>query len=436
MASLLIRGGHPLRGTVPISGSKNSALAIMAAAALADGESVLENIPQEADIRTMAWILQELGARVWLDDEGLHIDGSAVRNTKAPYELVRRMRGSFYVAGLLLGKLGRAEVPLPGGCAIGSRGVDFHLRGFEHLGASVAIEHGFVVARAKRLKGCKYLINRASVGATINMMLASCMAEGVTVLQNAAREPEVVDLAIYLNAMGAQIRGAGTDEIRIHGVDSLRGVRYSIISDRLEVGTYAMAAAITGGEITITHVVPEHLRLPFLKLEEAGVELVISDSTLLVKAPSQLQALDVETGPYPSFPTDLQQPIVSMLTLAEGTSVVRETVFDHRFRYVDELRRMGAEIKLERETAIVRGVPQLTGAPVEAPDLRGGAALLIAALAAEGETEIREAQILDRGYERLVEKLTGLGAQVERIPGEDDEEEVLLELPGRSAVNF
>lgn len=415
MSKLVIEGGKPLVGSVEISGAKNSALAIIVAAALAEeGESVLENIPRGSDITTICEILRDLGAAVWFDEEGkLHVQGQGLNKHQASYDLVRKMRASFYCAGLLLARLNKAEVPLPGGCAIGSRPVDYHIKGFNQMGAEVVIEHGYMKAEAKQLLGTQIYINRASVGTTINLMIAASLAQGTTILENAAKEPEVVDLAIFLNGMGAKVRGAGTDAIRIEGVTKLRGIEYSIIPDRIEAGTFLFATAITGGEVTLKSVVAEHIRVPIVKLEEAGVVITRGNNELHVKAPTRLKPVDVETMPYPGFPTDLQQPLVASLCLADGTSVVRETIFD-RFRYVDELRRMGADIKTEGGTAIIRGVPQLTGAPVEITDLRAGAALAIAALAAEGRTELYGVEILDRGYEYFEDKLKRLGAQITR----------------------
>lgn len=416
MARILIRGGRPLQGSVAVSGSKNSALAIMAAAALAEEECILENIPRQHDVWTMAMILRSLGAEVWFDAaDRLHINGAGINNSHPPYELVRRIRASFYVAGLLLSLRGYAEVPLPGGCSIGSRPINFHIKGFERLGANVTIEHGCMKARATELKGTHFFINRASVGTTINMLLASCKAEGTTILENAAKEPEVVDVAIFLNSMGARIRGAGTDMIRIDGATRLRGIKHTIIPDRLEAATLAMAVGAVGGNVTLTNVMPEHLRSPLMKLMESGVSVEEDDARMVVRYDGPLQAVDVETAVYPGFPTDLQQPFVAMLSLAQGTSLVRETVFDGRFRYVDELRRLGADIKVERDTAIIRGVERLTGAPVEITDLRAGAALVVAGLAAEGATELSQVGILDRGYEQLDAKLRSIGADVQRL---------------------
>ncbi|HOB09359.1 MAG: UDP-N-acetylglucosamine 1-carboxyvinyltransferase [Limnochordia bacterium] len=416
MAKLVIQGGNRLQGEVRISGAKNSALPIIVAAALAvEGECVLDNIPKNNDVGTICLILRSLGVDVWFDeDDKLHVVGATLREHQAPYDLVRKMRASFYTAGLLLARLGRAEVPLPGGCAIGSRPVDFHIRGFSQMGADIAIEHGFMKAKCRKLTGTNYYINRSSVGTTMNMMMAASLAEGTTILENCAKEPEVVDLAIFLNGMGAQIRGAGTDVIRVDGVEKLHGIEYSIIPDRIEAGTFMFAAAITGGDVLIKDIVIEHLRSPISKIEEAGVTVEKGATEIRVIAPEKLQSIDVETAPYPGFPTDLQQPLVACMSVADGTSVIRENIFD-RFRYVDELRRMGADIKVERETAIIRGVPQLTGAPVEVTDLRAGAALVIAALKAAGTTEVYGVDDIDRGYERFEDKLRGLGASVQRV---------------------
>lgn len=423
VAKLIVKGGTPLKGKVRISGAKNSALPIIVAACLAEGESILENIPRDIDVYTISMILRELGAKIWFDEkERLHVVPDGLDKHQASYDLVRRMRASFYVAGLLLARLGKAEVPLPGGCALGSRPVDYHLKGFQALGAKINIEHGYVKAEAKELIGTKIYINRSSVGTTMNLMLATAQAQGTTLLENAAKEPEIVDLAIYLNSMGARIRGAGTDVIRIDGVDRLKGTEYSIISDRIEAGTFMVACGITGGDVILENVVPEHLRSTILKCAEAGLEIEEGPSEIRVRANRRPIAVDVETAPYPGFATDMQQPFVAMMAIAEGVSVIRETIFD-RFRYVDELRRMGADIKVDRDTAIIRGVEELTGAPVEATDLRAGAALVLAALAAKGETEISGVELIDRGYEHLDEKLGRLGAQVTRISDQEDDDQ-------------
>lgn len=415
MAKLVIEGGYRLQGVIPISGAKNSALAIIMASGLAHGESILENVPQDTDVAIACQILEELGAKTFWDQEGrLHVQANGIRAYQAPYELVRKMRASFYIAGVLLARLGKAEVPLPGGCSLGSRPVDFHLKGFSAMGADITIEYGCMKAEATNLTGCKYYINRASVGTTVNMMLAASLAQGTTLLENAAKEPEIVDLAIYLNSMGAKIRGAGTEVIRIDGVEQLQGVEYDVIPDRIEAGTYLLAGAITGGDITVTGVVPEHLRAFLLKLRETGAVVEEGESTIRVYCPEKIKAVDVETAPHPGFPTDLQQPFLALMTLAQGTSVIRETIFD-RFRFVDELRRMGADVKTERDTAIVRGVEKLMAAPIEAMDLRAGAALVVASLAAEGCSTISGVELIDRGYEFLEEKLAGVGANIKRI---------------------
>lgn len=404
-----------MKGKVKISGAKNSALALIVAAALADGECILQNVPRESDVETICEILRKLGVQIWFSEDGtLHVQGDKLSSYEAPYDLVRKMRASFYVAGLLLARLGKAEVPLPGGCSLGSRPVDFHIKGFQTLGAAVSIEHGLMKASTPRLVGARFYVDRASVGTTINMMLAASLAQGTTFLENAAKEPEVVDLAVFLNAMGAKIRGAGTNVIKIDGVERLQAVEYSIIPDRIEAATFMVAAAITRGELIIEDVVPEHLRSVILKLQEAGIKVEEGVTSVLVTAGQRPRSVDVETAPYPGFPTDVQQPFVALMSVAEGTSVVRETIFD-RFRYVDELRRMGADIRVERDTAIIRGVPKLTGAPVEATDLRAGAALLLAGLAAEGTTELIGVEHIDRGYERLDQKLVAVRASLRRV---------------------
>jgi len=424
MACLKIKGGKPLTGEVVISGSKNSSQALLAAAALADGECILDNISRGSSAAVMGLILRALGAEVYCDkDDRIHVNGSTINRYQAPYELVRMERGSFYVSGLLLGKLGRAEVPLPGGCDIGPRPVDFHIRGFQQLGAEVAIEHGSLTARADKLCGNTIFVGRNSVGATINLLLAAAQAEGTTILENAAKEPEVVDLAIFLNNMGARIRGAGTDVIRIEGVPKLYPAQHTAIPDRIEAGTYIMFAAAAGGSIRVKNAVPEHLRLPIMKLIEAGVEIKEENDGISVKASGSLKATDVETAPYPGFATDFQQPFCALMSIAEGTSVVRDTIFD-RWRFVDELRRMGADIRVERDTAIIKGRPKLSGAPVQATDLRAGAALVAAGLAAEGVTRIYGAETIDRGYEHLVDKLLRLGADIEREDGPQTAESV------------
>lgn len=421
MERLLVTGGRPLAGEVRVSGAKNSALALLPAAALADGESILHNIPDEIDIDNMIAILRSMGVDCTKIAPGTWRITAGDLKPSVPYDLVRKMRASFYVAGVLLARTGRAEVPLPGGCALGSRPVDFHLRGFQTLGAKTNIERGMMIAESQPggLTGATYFINRSSMGTTVNLMLAASLAKGTTILENAAKEPEIVDLAVFLNAMGANVRGAGTNVIRIEGVKRLRGAEHTIIPDRIEAGTFLLGGAITKGEVIVTDVVPEHLHALLLKLAEAGVSIDESGTAISLRARDGLRAVDVETAPYPGFPTDLQQPFVSLMSVARGTSIVRETIFD-RFRYVDELRRLGADVKVERDTAIVRGVEKLTAAPVEATDLRAGAALIIAGLVAEGTTEITGVEHLRRGYENLEQKWRGLGAQVRLV--EDDQE--------------
>ncbi|MGE5507811.1 MAG: UDP-N-acetylglucosamine 1-carboxyvinyltransferase [Chitinophagales bacterium] len=420
LEKLIVEGGSRLTGTVRVSGAKNSALAIIVAAALAESECLLHNIPDETDVRAIIEILNELGVTSeWAGPNSLCLSGARLRSYQAPYELVRRMRASFYVAGLLLARVGKAEVPLPGGCSIGSRPVDFHIKGFQALGADVAISHGMMKAEATKLTGTKIYINRSSVGTTVNVMLAASLAEGQTILENAAKEPEIVDLAIFLSAMGAKVKGAGTNVIKIEGVKRLGGTEYTIIPDRVEAGTLMIAAACTRGDVVVADVVPEHLRSVVLNLQEAGVKVEEDVSSFHVSCPERPKAVDAETAPYPGFPTDLQQPFVALMATADGTSIIRETIFD-RFRYVDELRRMGADIKVDRETAIVRGVERLTGAPVEATDLRAGAALLCAALGAEGRTEMVGVEHIERGYEQIDEKLIALGARLSRVHEEGE----------------
>lgn len=419
MEKLIINGGRPLRGSVRVSGGKNSSLATITAACLAKDVSVLENVPHCRDVLVLKEILETLGVRIELKRGRMTIDARPLYATSAPYDLCRQMRASFYTAGLLLGRMRRAEVPLPGGCVIGARPVDFHLRGFAALGADVVTEHGFVRAEARRLAGANFFVPRSSVGTTINMMIAACLAEGTTVLENAAREPEVVDTAVLLSLMGARIKGAGTNVIAIEGVDGLHGASYTIIPDRLEAGSYLIAAAATSGDLLVERMIPEHISALLLKFEEAGAEVERNTDGVRVRAGKSLKAVDVDTAPYPGFATDLHPPFAAMMALADGRSVIRETIFESRFGYVDELRRMSADIRVERDAAVINGVPKLTGAPVEALDLRAGAAVVIAALAAEGTSEISAVENVDRGYEDLEAKLAALGADVKRvgIPG-------------------
>ncbi len=414
MGKLVITGGRRLRGAVKVAGGKNSSLAVVAAAALAADVSTLENVPACRDVATLVEILEALGVRITVAAGRMTVDARGLSKCIAPYELCRSMRASFYTAGLLLGRMGRGQVPLPGGCSIGARPVDFHLRGFATLGARVTTEHGYVRLAARRLRGAAFYVPRSSFGTTINMMLASTTARGTTVLQNAAREPEIVDTAVFLSLMGAKIKGAGTDTITIEGVDALHGASYAIVPDRTEGGTLLLASTVTGGDVLVEGMIPEHVTALLTKLEEAGAEVVRSPDGVRVRAGGELRAVDVDTAPYPGFATDLHPQMVALLTHARGTSTIRETIFESRFAYTDELRRMGADIKVEAESVRVTGPSRLTGAPVEATDIRGGAAVVIAALAADGDTAISHVENLDRGYEGLEGKLTLLGARVMR----------------------
>ncbi|NLM47161.1 MAG: UDP-N-acetylglucosamine 1-carboxyvinyltransferase [Firmicutes bacterium] len=413
---ITVEGGVPLVGCVRVEGAKNACLPIMAAALLCEGQVTLSEIPPLEDVHTMCSVLSALGARTDYDakTKKLFVDSSAVLRTEAPYELVRKMRASFLVIGPLLARMGRARVSLPGGCAIGIRPIDLHLKGLRALGAEVMIGHGFIETMANRLRGEKVYLDFPSVGATENIMMAATLAEGTTVIENAAEEPEVVDLANFINAMGGKVTGAGTDTIRIQGVTSLSCIDYSVIPDRIEAGTFMVAAAITGGAITVENVIPAHLTSLIAKLQEAGCRVEEAEGLIHISREGPLRAVDVKTLPYPGFPTDMQSPIMAMLACARGTSVITETVFENRFMHVDELRRMGARIKIEGHCAIVTGREKLFGAPVKATDLRAGAALVLAGLAACGRTEVSELYHLDRGYWRFSEKLAALGARIKR----------------------
>jgi UDP-N-acetylglucosamine 1-carboxyvinyltransferase len=418
MEKLLIKGGVRLHGRLRVAGAKNSSLAVIAAAALAAGRSVLDNVPLCRDVLTMLEILRALGARAEFTAPGqLELDASELTDHVAPYELCRQMRASIYVAGMLLARLGRAEVPLPGGCVIGSRPVDFHIRGFEALGAQVVTQHGFLKAYGPRLAAASYYVPRSSVGTTINLMLAASRIRGSTILQNVAREPEVVDTAVFLSLMGARVRGAGTSTITVEGTSDLRGATYTIIPDRIEAGTYLIAAAATHGDVLIEDLISEHVTALLAKLSESGVVVEVEPTGVRVRADTDLRPIDVDTAPYPGFATDLHPQLAAMLSVVAGRSAVRETIFESRFGYVDELRRMGANVRVEGDTVIIAGVPHLSGAPVEAMDLRAGAAMVIAGLQARGETRISRLENIDRGYEGLQEKLSALGAQVQRIRG-------------------
>jgi UDP-N-acetylglucosamine 1-carboxyvinyltransferase len=417
---LQIWGGHPLRGHVKISGAKNAALVIMAGALLCPGDCRIRNVPLLADVERMGQVLSALGVRLTRQGDILDINASEIKTSKAPYELVTQLRASFFAIGAILARLGVAQMPLPGGCAIGARPVDLHVRGLQAMGAEVQIEHGicnaYVPGSSRRLKGAKIYLDIASVGATENLMMAATLAEGETIIENAAREPEVVDLANFCNAMGAKIKGAGTSRIIVEGVPKLHSVDYSIIPDRIEAGTFLLSAAITRSELILSPVAPEHLIPVIAKLRDIGVTIIEEKPDQLHILPAEsLKATDIETQYHPGFPTDMQAPFMSLLTLAEGDSVINESVFENRLRHASELNRLGADIRVKGNAAFVRGVPKLSGAPVLGTDLRASAALVIAGLAAEGKTTIQGLQHLDRGYDRLDVKLQQLGAKILRV---------------------
>lgn len=413
---LVINGGKPLFGTVGIEGAKNSALPLLAASLLAEGEVVLHRVPRLQDVRTMVEVLQALGVRVAVDGDRVAVAANTLDGHEAPYEQVRRMRASLLVMGPLLARTGRARMALPGGCAIGVRPIDLHLKGLCILGGRVSARSGQVEIRAHGLQGGRVYLDWPSVGATENIMMAAVLARGTTYIENAAEEPEIVDLANFLNAMGARVVGAGTNVIRVEGVAELTGAEHTIIPDRIEAGTYLVAGAITGGEVTVENVVPEHLKAVVAKLRETG-SLVEEDHTRIhLKGQGRPRAADIRTMPYPGFPTDMQAQMMALLSVADGCSVITETVFENRFMHVEELKRMGANIKIEGRSAVVRGVRKLTGAPVKATDLRAGAGLVLAALVAEGVSEVCGVHHLDRGYADLHLKLRSLGADITRTP--------------------
>ncbi len=417
MDKVVITGGNPLVGSVRVSGSKNGTLPLLAATLLVEGESIIENIPDIHDVTTMIEMLRRLGAKcTFLSPGVLKIDATHLNSVSAPYDLVRRMRGSFYVAGPLLARFGAAEVPLPGGCVIGSRPVDFHVRGFRALGAEVEERHGMMYAKATSLKGTRIYMDPRfrSVGATVNIMLAAALAEGTTAIENASREPEVVACQNFLVNCGADIQGVGSATVIVNGVKRLRGCRFESIPDRMEAGTFMYATAITGGDVTIDAVSPYHMDYVLDTLRQAGVELTIGPREVRVRAEGRTNPVDITTAPYPGFPTDLQPAHGVLAATATGTSIIEETIFDARYNYIDELIRMGAQVKIVDRAAIFKGVPKLYAAPVEASDIRAGAALILAGLAADGETEITGAEFLDRGYENIEAKLSALGARIAR----------------------
>lgn len=421
MEQYIIKGGNPLVGEVEIGGAKNAALAILAAAIMTDETVTVENIPDVRDINVLLDEMANIGAIIErLDRHKVKINGSMVRAESVDSEQIKKIRASYYLIGALLGKYKKAEVALPGGCNIGSRPIDQHLKGFRALGSDVKIEHGLIIANAGELLGSHIYLDVVTVGATINIMMAAAMAEGKTIIENAAKEPHVVDVANFLNSMGADIKGAGTDVIRIRGVKRLHRAEYSIIPDQIEAGTFMFAAAVTKGDVTVKNVIPKHLESITAKLLEVGCEVEEFDDALRVVASKPLRHTQVKTLPYPGFPTDMQPQIGVLLALAEGTSIITESIFENRFRYVDELARMGANIKVEGNTAIVDGVKKYTGASLSAPDLRAGAALVLAGLAAEGITTIEDIKYIERGYETFEIKLQNLGAQIEKVSSEKE----------------
>ena len=428
MNKYMIRGGRELFGEVTVSGAKNAAVAIIPAALLVDGVCRIENIPQISDVTLFFSILEELGARVRvLNRHAIEIDCHAIHSTRPSYDLARRIRASYYLLGALLGRFGQATVAMPGGCNFGVRPIDQHIKGFTTMGAEVTVKGGFIHTAAKngRLVGAPVYLDVVSVGATMNIMMAAVLAQGVTTIENAAKEPHIVDLANFLNSMGADIKGAGTDSVKIRGVERLTGGSYCIIPDQIEAGTYMTAVAATGGQLLLKNVIPKHMECISAKLMEMGVSVTEEDDTLLVRRSGPLVKTNVKTLPYPGFPTDMQPQITAVLALAEGTSLVTEGVYGaNRFKYVDELKRLGAHIQVDGKVAVVEGVKQLVGAPIQACDLRAGAALVIAGLAAHGTTELSHIQYIERGYEDLVGKLRAVGADISivDVPDESDAE--------------
>lgn len=430
MDQYIIKGGNPLVGEVEIGGAKNAALAILAAAIMTDDTVRLENLPDVNDINVLLEAIGGIGAKVErVDRHTAVINGSTIGDISVDYEYIKKIRASYYLLGALLGKYKKAEVPLPGGCNIGSRPIDLHLKGFRALGATVDIKYGAIVASAPDgLHGTHIFMDTVSVGATINIMMAASMAKGNTIIENAAKEPHVVDTANFLNSMGANIKGAGTDVIRIKGVSHLHGTEYAVIPDQIEAGTFMFAAAVTKGDVTVKNVIPKHLESITAKLLEIGCEVEEADDCIRVVASKPLQHTQVKTLPYPGFPTDMQPQITVALGLSKGTSIVTESIFENRFKYVDELTRMGASIKVEGNTAIIDGVSRYTGANISAPDLRAGAALVLAAMSAEGFSTVDDIRYIERGYEDFHLKLQGLGAQIELVETERDLQKFKLKI--------
>jgi len=417
---LIIEGGYPLRGEVNISGAKNSAVAILPAALLAGAPCTIKNLPDIKDVANIIDILTQLGAEIRREGhDRVVINSNTVNTYKVDLELSKKLRASYYFLGALLGRYKKAEVPFPGGCDIGVRPIDQHIKGFKALGAKINIEHGIIRAEADELVGATIFLDVVSVGATINIMLAACMAKGTTIIENAAKEPYIVDTANFLNALGANIKGAGTDEIKIKGVEKLGGCEHTIIPDQMEAGTYMIAAAASKGDVIVKNIIPTHLDSISAKMREMGIDIIENGDSLRVIANARPKAVNIKTLPYPGFPTDLQQPMSVLLSISDGTAIINESIYDGRFKHVDELKKMGAKISVEGRIAIIEGVPKLLGAPVCATDLRAGAAMVVAGLCAEGETEISNIAHIERGYERFESKLLKLGAKVKRISVED-----------------
>ncbi|MDE6686461.1 MAG: UDP-N-acetylglucosamine 1-carboxyvinyltransferase [Lachnospiraceae bacterium] len=421
MEKYAIIGGHPLHGEVEIGGAKNAALAILAAAVMTDDPVMIENVPDVMDTNVLLQAMERIGVKIERPERHtVKMDSSDIYDCIIKDEYMKKIRASYYMVGALLGKYKRAEVPLPGGCNIGIRAIDQHIKGFKALGAKVSVSHGSIVAEAKELRGTHIFMDKVSVGATINIMMAATMATGKTIIENVAKEPHVVDLANFLNSMGANIKGAGTDVIRIKGVERLHSTVYTIIPDQIEAGTFMMAAAATRGDITVRNVIPKHLECITAKLQEIGCRIYEYDDAVRIVAKDSLSSTQVKTLPYPGFPTDMQPQMTVILGLAQGTSIVTESIFDNRFKYADELVRMGAQVKVESNTAIITGVERYSGATISAPDLRAGAALALAAMAAEGETLIEDIHYIERGYEDFDTKLRGLGAKISKVKTERD----------------
>ena len=429
MEQYIIKGGNPLVGEVEIGGAKNAALAILAASIMTDETVTIDNLPDVRDINVLIGAMEDIGAIVErVDRHTVKINGSRIQRLSVDYEYIKKIRASYYLLGALLGKYKKAEVALPGGCEIGSRPIDLHIKGFKALGADVDISYGLISAKAQRLVGSHIYMDKVSVGATINVMMAAALAEGKTVIENAAKEPHVVDVANFLNSMGANIRGAGTDVIRIVGVEKLHRTEYSVIPDQIEAGTFMCAAAVTGGDVLIKNVIPKHLEATTAKLLDAGCQVEEYDDAVRVFGDGVLRSTQVTTLPYPGFPTDMQPQMTVVLGIAQGTSTVTESIFENRFKYVDELSRMGANIQVEGNVAIIRGVERYTGARVCAPDLRAGAALVVAGLAADGVTVVDDIYYIQRGYENLEGKLRQLGAQIEKVSSEKEIQKFVLKV--------